>query len=196
MDSNISFGAKFIQKIPIKQYSYENKVYTKTTANFVELNPFDIKDLDVLKKIIFEFGDNSYAGNIYFDASYISKHKHSNNPSIRFFALTRQEKSFKDLKTDTILGIAEVLEKGGKEINLNYLQTHPQFIYSYPRQPFYKRIGSAILDCLKTTHKKINVHSTPSAIQFYKKNNFQETGSYKRILTWVKNTFSSGDYSS
>ncbi len=180
MDNNISFGANFIRKIPIKQYSYENKLYTNTSANFVELNPTVRNDLKTLKEIIYEFGDDSYAGNIYYDAIYLNKNK------TKFFALTRQKDSFEILKAGDILGIAETTSKGNNEIELKYLQIHPQFIYPYHKQPFYKRIGSAILDCFKTMHKKINVRSAPAKINFYTKNGFTPLENNKRLMYWEK----------
>lgn len=185
MDNNISFGANFIRKIPIKQFSYESKLYTKTTANFVELNPFDTNDLNTLKKTIWEFGDDTYASNIYNDAFYLNN-KSENIEFLNFFALTKQKTGFENLHPDEILGISEITEKGGKTINLNYLQIDPHYLYSYPYPPFFKRIGSAILDCLKLVHNKITLCATPTAIEFYKKNGFKSLEHNKRLMVWER----------
>ncbi len=186
MDKNVYFGAKFIQTIPVKQYSYRAKTYSSVPVSFVELNPFDKQDLKTLEKIIYEFGDDSYAGNIYFDA----KHFNQDIPRLlmRFFAITKQKDSFEKLKPEEILGLADITEKGGFKINLNYLQTHPQYLNSYPRPKFYKGIGTAIIDCLKNMAQKINLRSTPSSatINFYKKNGFSSLPHDKRLMIWEK----------
>lgn len=64
MINNITFGANFIQKMPIKKYSAKDKNYTLSYASLVELNPHDINDVKALDEIAFNFGNDSYVDNI------------------------------------------------------------------------------------------------------------------------------------
>ena len=67
MINNITFGANFIQKMPIKKYSAKDKNYTLSYASLVELNPHDINDVKALDEIAFNFGNDSYVDNIALD---------------------------------------------------------------------------------------------------------------------------------
>ena len=55
MDNNISFGARFLQKLPVLKYSYEKKLYQPSTADIVDLNPFDINDVKSVEEMAKEF---------------------------------------------------------------------------------------------------------------------------------------------
>ena len=185
MDNNISFGARFVQKIPIKKYSFEDKIYKQATANLVELDPFDIKDVHTLGNIADEFGGDSFANNVYIDAKSAYKRNNRATTDMRIFALTKQEDTFDKLKDREILGIVETSNKAEKSIEIEYLQTHPKFIYPWGPAAI-KRIGSAILDCLKSFNDKITLRSSPNATFFYKKNGFEKVDPNKRIFVWNK----------
>lgn len=185
MENNISFGARFLRQIPIKKYSYENKIYKDANENFVELSPFDIRDVHALDDISKEFGGDTFVNNIYIDAKLAYKRDNRENETMGIFALTRQRDNYEKLNADDILGVAEISKFDNGEIELDYLQVHPQFIYSYG-PPYFKRIGSAILDCLKAVYKKIQLHSAPSATLFYKKNGFENIKEGTRLYQWVK----------
>ena len=179
MNNIISFGAQFVQKLPIKKYSYENKIYTKDYANLVELNAGDSKDLQAIENIAIDFGGDSYANNIYNS----SKSSRNNNKS-RLFALTKQTDNFENLNAYDVYGIAKISKIKNAEIELEYLQVHPRYIYT--KRPFVKGVGSSILDYLKLVNNKICLYYTPSAYMFYKKNGFKKLSPDGNIMLWEK----------
>lgn len=182
MNNNISFGANFIQKIPIKKYSYDTKTYNPLNANFIELKPSNAKDVNALGDIAFDFGGDSFANNIYAQAKIHSKHP---DEKYRYFALTQQDNDFDRLSISKILGVALTKKRVDGTTELENLQVHPKFVYSWG-PPSIKRIGSAILDCLKEFNDKIILNSSPNATKFYEKNSFMRIDPKIRRYFWSK----------
>lgn len=172
MENNISFGARFIKKLPVLKYSYEHKFYKPSSANFVQINPYDKNDVKALNLIAQDFGEKAYADDIYVD---VKKAYERNDPAwdadMEVFALTKQVGNFNELNPDEVLGVAEITKNNNKEIELEYLSTNPQYIYSY-EPPCIKKIGTAIINFLKEKYDKILLNSSPSAREFYRKNGF------------------------
>lgn len=187
MENNISFGARFLRTIPIKKYSYENKIYKPANENFVELSPFDLNDVKSLDNIAREFGGDTYVNNVYMDAKMAYNRNNPETEDIGLFILTRQHCNYNTLNPDEVLGVAEISKFDNSEIELDYLQVHPQYVYSFG-PPFIKRIGSAILDCLKEAYKKIIVRSAPSATLFYKKNGFERVKEGTNLFHWERSS--------
>ncbi len=185
MNNNISFGANFIQKLPIKKYSYEKKIYTTDFANFVEFNPHDKNDVKALYEIARDFGGDTYAGNIYYDIKAASE-KTVKDPNIRYFALTNQNGNFEDIEARNILGLTEIKKLNNKEIQIKYLQTHPQYLYSRGL-PFIKRVGTAIINYFKLYNDKIHLISTPGVYLFYEKKGFRRISPHVYSMVWEKN---------
>ena len=185
MNNNISFGANFIKSVPIKKYIPDKKLYTETSANFVELSPFDKKDVLALKEIAYEFGDDSYANNIYFNAQFAFKRNNINSEDMGVFALTEQNDKYEFLDARKVLGLAEVSKKEHFNAELEYLQVNPQFLNKLDK-PEFKHIGTAILDCLKEFYNSIKLNSSPNAKSFYIRNEFIETNPETRTYFWKK----------
>lgn len=186
MITPISFGASFIQRMPIKKYSFQTETYTPSYANLVELSPHDLRDVSALDEIAFNFGNDSYADNIAFDAKKAYKRNNHKNEPFSAIALTTQEDNFEKLNANDVIGIAEIFKRKKGEIELLYLQTHPKYVYSlHPRK--VKNIGTAILDYLKETHNKITLHSASSPLMFYIRNGFRMVSPDSFRLVWDKN---------
>lgn len=180
MINNITFGANFIQKMPIKKYSAKDKNYTLSYASLVELNPHDINDVKALDEIAFNFGNDSYVDNIALDIKRAYKRNNQTSEPFSAIVLTKQTDNFEHLKAKDVIGTAEISKIKNGEIELVYLQANPQFVYSFePRQ--IKNIGTSILDYLKQVNNKIRLISSSSSINFYLKNKFKMV-SVKRHL--------------
>lgn len=183
MNNNISFGANFIQKLPVQKYSFKNKKYIPAYANLIEINPHDIQDVTALNNIAKAFGDDNYVNNISYDAKLAYK-RHSTNERFAAFLLTKQSGNFENIDANKVLGAAEILRVKNREIDLVYLQTDPFLVYSLlPRT--VKNVGGAILDYLKQTNDKISLIAT-SAERFYLKNGFKPVSSDCSLLVWSK----------
>ncbi len=182
MSDTISFGAKFIRKLPVKKYSYTDKIYKQDTANLVELDVHDKKDMQALEDIAKDFGGDSYVNNVYIDARQFANTDKSKVKK-KFFVLTRQIDDFENLKTLGVLGVAEISKISPKGIELDYLQAHPMYVYA--RAPrFVKGIGSAIVKYLQLVNDKITLIATSSA--FYKKQGFKKLSLNGNRMIWVK----------
>lgn len=185
MNTPISFGASFIQKMPIRKYSFQTETYAPSYANLVELNPHDLYDVNALDEIAYDFGNDSYADNIAYDAKKAFKRKNMKSEPFSAIALTMQEDNFEKLKSNDVIGIAEIFKRKKDEIELVYLQTHPKYVYSIPPRKI-KNIGTSILDYLKQTHNKISLLSASSPLRFYLKNGFRMVSQDSFRLVWDK----------
>ncbi len=185
MDNNISFGARFIKKLPVLKYSYEKKLYNPASVGMVELNPLDLRDVKALDSIARDFGGDSFVNNIYIEAKLAYKNDNQSCDDMGIFALTRQRKNFEELNPDDILGVAEISKFENGEIELDYLQVHPQYIYSFG-PPYIKKIGTAIVNYLKETYETIKLSATSSATLFYIKNGFTRVKENSNRFIWRK----------
>ena len=185
MINNITFGANFIQKMPIKKYSAKDKNYTLSYASLVELNPHDINDVKALDEIAFNFGNDSYVDNIALDIKRAYKRNNQTSEPFSAIVLTKQTDNFEHLKAKDVIGTAEISKIKNGEIELVYLQANPQFVYSFePRQ--IKNIGTSILDYLKQVNNKIRLISSSSSINFYLKNKFKMVSLDSCRMIWEK----------
>lgn len=185
METQISFGANFIRKMPVKVYSYNHKSYKPAEANLVELNPLDINDLNALEDTARNFGGDTLANNVYIHAN--SAFLRGKAGNIQLLALTKQGENFQNLNADDILGVAEIsLSKTEPSwIELKNLQVRPQYTHS-SRYQHIKNIGTAIVNYLKETYKKIELNSSSSGIRFYEKLGFKRQNSNRNIFIWTK----------
>lgn len=170
MKNSISFGAKFIQNSTIQKYNPTTKKYMPEDVSFIEIIPKDNNDKRVLKQLNKQWQGPNYTGSILDDMLECSSDYSSINS--RFFAITTQKKNLKHLDHKLILGLAEMELSDPKTPFLEYLQVHPNFIGQLFESKC-KHIGTAILDSLKNMYSSITLHSTDSALDFYKKNGFK-----------------------
>lgn len=184
METQISFGANFLRKMPVKVYSYNQKAYKPAEASLVELNPLDINDVNALEDTARNFGGETLANNVYIHAN--SAFQRGKAGNMRLFALTKQGNDFQKLNTADILGVAEIslskTEQSG--IELKNLQVRPQYAHA-SRRRYIKNIGASIVNYLKETYKKIELNSTSSSIRLYEKLGFKRQNSIRNIFIWT-----------
>lgn len=178
----ISFEARFIKDVPVKKYSYFKRAYLEEPSRLIEFDPKDSIDIENLENIAKDFGGDSYANNIFIHAKYLKEHI---GESGRYIGITRQKDNFDRLDASQVLGVAELTNKPPKEIELEFLQVHPQYLNSY-RRPSIKNTGTAILNYLKECYDRIILKSSPNATFFYKKNGFIQLDEKKRLFEWKK----------
>lgn len=186
MQSKVSFGAYFIDNVPLHKYSYQDKKYIPARASFLRLDPKNKNDFHTISEVTDGFGGDSFANNIYASAKIVRKNPDSDSGKCCFYALTKQNDRFERLNPDNVLGIAMTSKISDNKVELEYLQVHPQYIYSFD-PPYFKRIGSAILQGLKNLYSHILVKSAPSACSFYEFNDFHPVSGRNRVFEWEKN---------
>ena len=182
--NNINFRAKYKDYTPnIKKLQSRDKyIYKDEQASLAEIDLYDKRDMKALKDLTEDWDKAIFAENIYLDAKRASEDLDSADK--RFFIITEQ-KDYLDYKK--ILAICEIKEYNDKEIYLDYIQTNPESVYNpYSK---YKKIGTALLTCLKHYYDKINLFSLPShsVLSFYKRNKFNSINNeFKYNLSWER----------
>ncbi len=169
----ISFKANYINDTNIKCLN-KNGNYKNMPARLVELDIDSDLDLEALKKV----EKNWKKGDDY--AEYICrafKEYHDKikiNEAEKFYALTSQYGGYQNLDGNKILGVAQVYKEARDSLEIEFLQTNPQYKYGIENRKI-KHIGKAITLSLKKLYKnnKISLFSTTEGRPFYKKLGFE-----------------------
>ena len=170
----ISFGARYINSAQVQKISYVNDFIGPVEVSCVELNPKNANDVNAVMDLVDMWDSNEKYEEIVGLNMYASSEDELTG-DVRYYALTEQEDDFENLNPSDILALSQVNVKGGKDVELEYLQVKPE-----PRLIFsthtIKRAGCAMLDSLKNIFKgfKITLFSNITATGFYEKNNFKE----------------------
>lgn len=168
----VHFGAKHIQTL-----KYTDKhTFSHEKVAFVEINPKSTLDTTTIKTLTNEWNDAPYVKAIHEDVLELRKEKPKINSKI--FALTKQNKNYKNLESRQILGIVEVSNKNKQTAYIEYLQVDPLMKKA--------RVGTNILNILKQMHNSIELHSADSALEFYTKNGFEIIDHIRLGCKWIK----------
>lgn len=185
--NNLNFKANYIKDAQVKKYNSINNSYEPVSISFVEMEPDNIRDFLALKDVVKYWPEEKYASNIA-HSLYLLGNNTISRDSYKIYALTTQKNKFYSLNSNEILAIGEVSEKiPEKVLELDYLQVDPQLIYSFSQKE-YKGVGSAFLNALKEfeTVQSIFLKSVRSAVNFYKKNDFELIDNKELKLLWKK----------
>ena len=194
--NQLSFKGSFINPINIKKF--DGYQYKDFQASFVELDPKNFNDLEMLNKI-----NQTWRGD-YTDTIYNSAFCSSVMPHLKmkYYVLTTQQDTFSKLDDKKVLGVVELNKL--KDINrIEFLQVNPNYIVGKPKSwiaklfssddnkkstsPLFKRVGSAILESLKKiTDKPLDLISVKNATGFYKKNGFSRSLFDPEYFIWRK----------
>ena len=185
-NTNINFTAQLKKYIPVKHSQTLGSEYEDKDVSFVELNPYSDQDIKTLENISQDWTAGIFAENIHSDAKKIyDSDDELYTQSSKFYAITSQKNNLDSLDSNKILAICELKEEN-KNGFLHYIQVNPDVIYN----PYfeYKRLGSAMLDTLKSYYDKIELYSFPSelVLDFYKRNKFRVYKNGKYYMHWEK----------
>ena len=158
---------------------------SKYSPKQVALVEFDFKSKDDLKTLkVLKKDWNGFASDIYREAE--------KGYADSVYALTTQKDTFEKITPQKVLGLAEVVNIGGGNISLEYLQTKPNYIFDDDKIRKIKHIGKALIDSLKSKEnvKSIQVNPLHSVIDFYKKQGFVSSNKAdifdEGLLIWKK----------
>ena len=168
----ITFRASYISTEQIKTRN-RDYTYAPATASIVKLDPNDDKDLMSISDAVKNWHGDSL-GACFYDSMFLPCSDEE------YFALTTQEKDFEKLNPYSILGVASLtLNKADNDVRIDFLQTDPMYIDqgTYKKHPFYKGIGSALIDGIAKRYKdkSLSVFSILGSKSFYEKKGFEET---------------------
>ena len=168
-----TFRASYISTEQIKTRTDANR-YVLSTANFVKLDPNDKRDYFAVEQAVNNWHGDTLGACMH-DAMFLP------GADEEFFALTTQEDGFENLNPYSILGVASLTENNSEnDIRIDFLQTDPMYIDQgvYKKLPFYKWIGSALVDGIakRFKDKTLSVFSMLKSEPFYEKKGFEKTG--------------------
>ena len=177
----VSFRANLVNKTTVKKRGWFSGHYKPKEASFIKLDlqsEVDVQVLNRLKKL----WTNSFVGQIYHDVTKTSC-------PVEVYALTTQADKFEKLEPQKILGVAETIGDDSY-IKLEYLQTHPKYIYDEDKKDRkYAGVGTVLLNQLKNMPdmRQIKLISIFSALDFYEKNGFKLANNLEEsVLVWRK----------
>ena len=185
---NTYFGAflKFSPSIErIDAYCIPRRIKT----SFVQIDCNNNLDIEALSDVAKHWKNNLYADKVY-NTAYMKSKNEKDCSKYEIFALTFQKDNFERLNSDQIIGVAEVMPIGDKQILIEHIEGKPEYINEINRH--YNKIGTAMLDSLKELYNKIFLVSRKSnkVSDFYVKNGFVESFDGSGLFVWVKDVLS------
>ena len=169
----INFKANFIRNTNIQQAI--NSSYAPKQVALVELDTNDKNDISALRTVAdkWENTTQGYTRCIYYDAT---KNFKFSDTTEHYYAITLQNKNYKYLQPENILGLALFSKHNNGSTNeLKWLQVNPDINYNKSKQNnrLLKNIGRSLVNFIKeASDKTISVYSDADAIDFYEKLGF------------------------
>lgn len=181
----ITFQAKYLSTINIGKINDEKKIVPYKAA-IVELNPDNFKDSFSLNLVsYFSLKKKRFAGTIFEDFLDSTNGKRGDRNWVKYIALTKEQDSYKYVKSRNILGLAEISSAPLFKdcVYIDYLQTIKKRFFNK-----YCFVGRETLEFLKNMYpdKDIVLRSLPSATRFYRNNGFSVIESKKDGLIKMK----------
>ena len=174
----ITFQAKYTTSATIGKFNKAKEVVPYKAA-VVELNPDDVRDAFSLNFLsYFSLKKRGFSGAIY-DNFLATKNGKINRNRVKYYALTKEQDSYKYIKSRNILGLVQISSVPifNNSIYVDYLQTIKSRFFNK-----YNHVGTETLNFLKKTYpnKDIVLRAVANTVNFYKKNEFFETENGKR----------------
>ncbi len=172
--SQVNFNAKFLHNVSIKRLDNKTGEYKKFKAAFIEFEPQNKRDLEVIEHATDNWHGETYARNIANKALKMSNSELS--PKLNhIFMVTSQKDNFENLKWEKLLGIAHLEVESIDENELKYLQVRPDTKHGKDNRK-YKDIGAKIIESLKAKY-----NTSIRLIAFYKASGFYNKHGFKLV---------------
>lgn len=173
--SNVNFKASLVSKTTVLKRTENSFKTIPQEASFIKLSLNNSYDRKALKDIK-QSWQHPFVESMYFDFVDFLKHIEEGN----IFALTIQDKGFKNVAPEKVLGLVEVLSNGktGQGIFLDYILKAPKNIQA--KMGDFCKIGETMLNNLKNVYKgeiiRLFSLSDDSIKEFYRRNGFKQLG--------------------
>ena len=181
---NVNFKASFVSKATVLKRTENSLKTIPQEVSFIKLTPSNSYDRKALKDI-YNSWQHSFVESMYYDMQDAFKHVDEG----KVFALTTQEKGFKKVDSDKVIGLVEVFPNGknGEGIFLDYILKAPKKIQK--KMGDFCKIGETMLNSLKKLYKgeKITLISlsNDNVQNFYKRNGFKEHPCGGNVFTYT-----------
>jgi len=185
----ISFKSNFIKSASVQKRS-QNGNYTDKSVSVVKIDPKNNADIFAVSELPDLWGKKNYVTEISNNLRKVYTYGDYDTP-IESYAVTSQTSDFDKLNSRSILGVLQLDTRSDKVNELEYLQINPNSAKTYESNGggrLYKYVGSLLIDSIKELFpdKKIHVSSAPTAVNFYKNNDFVQTKPVEnQDLTWI-----------
>ena len=172
MNRIINFTASYINQVKIKEKQPQSSKFKESSASLVELSMLDKNDVKTLEELSYDWGDTSYATNLYELSKYVN-YKGCSDLNSNILAVTTQKEDFEKLDAGKVLGLVEYIKKDDNSARISLIETNPEHTY-YSNDREYKNIGKCMVKGVASYSKanKITLHSVSSAKYFYKQMGF------------------------
>lgn len=178
---SISFTANYIKDIQVFKRKKED--FTPQQVSFVEFS--HPTDVDALNNFRHDLGSSYWN---FYDKQFFK--------NCRLYGLTTQTDTFEKINHKKILGLITTTKDKDmiiqirirKEAKTPNKRTLIDKIFCEPKvDRRYKKVGTALLDGLKSVSDRITVFSPKKFVDFFIKNGFSNPlPNDKKYLTWVK----------
>lgn len=178
MSSTVNFTASFVKPAQVmKRHTGER--FKPVKLSIVELDKTNSADMESLYRtsILWNEQGAKYSSDLYHDA--IKGYEYDDIEKEHYYALTEQMKDFDKLDSEKVLGLMLFSKtKYGECDTITWLQVRPNTNTPNSWNREYKGVGKALIDLLKVRNynKPIYVQSSGSAVEFYKKQGFVDSG--------------------
>lgn len=181
----INFKASFLKTVYIPQ-KVSDLNYKNQEVSIVELDPKNQKDVMALAETVCKWESIApgFSSEIYNEA--LKPKMYPDIVAEHYLALTTQNKDYKNLDANKVLGLALFSETMDSENQLNWLQVNPTTNKKNSTERKFKNIGTELVNYMKQiTDKPIYVQSADDAVPFYKKNGFLRCGKHDSNMIWL-----------
>ena len=185
-DNVINFNAKLIKSIRVEKYNGQKNQYYPEQVYFVEAEPDNPEDSTALGTAADYWVNEKYAAVIAHTSKLLNM-KILDKNQYKVYAVTTQKDNLSNLDDRQILGMAEIEDAGKPVVELSHIQVKPEIIYAL-ENPEYKKLGTGILNALKSLYSGIKLTSadSKSVINFYLKNDFKRLIPNTNRFIWLR----------
>ena len=175
----VSFKANKLDSVNVMKRGVFSYKYSPQSVSLVEFNLRSVEDKKALKKLK-KHWPLTFMSDIY---------SHVRKKSVgAVYAITKQNDNFEKIDHKQVLGVMEVTHLKPQNYAIEYLQVHPDFMYSEGKSSRIKGIGHSLVDFLKTreTVSHIEANADFTALPFYEKEGFKCSSYDPGKVVWSK----------
>lgn len=178
-----TFGAKIVKHGKVFHYDASIGRYLPKKVYLVQINANSEHEVGAMAEAVKNWNpEKEFAERIMFDTVF-----KRDMDDRRFYILTQQKENLEKPDADKILGMVETSRVSGRTREVNYIQTHPEYVYQKGSTE-YTGIGKAMMKSIQQQNKNRSLIAeiVSSAKGFYEKLGFRQIDSEHLIYKWKR----------